>query len=156
MAEIPELQITETDIAEWYKVQKELASLKQKESLMRDRIVRGLFPVPKEGVNNHSLGGGYVLKATHAINRTVDEAVLTVLAQQFKDNNIEMDSVIKRKPEVVKSEYNKLTDEQRHVMDQALVIKPGSTSLKIEFSKKEANKLSTNIDPFADIHGQQV
>lgn len=147
MVNIPDVEITNADIAQWQELQKQLADLKQKESLMRDRIVRGLFAANlKEGTNNFSLGNGYVLKGTHTITRTVDPAVLTTMWGHLKNQGVPVSALIKNKPELVKSEYSKLPEDLRHQFDQVLTIKPGSTSLKIEFSKTEAKKLGINPD----------
>lgn len=157
MVDIPELEITQTDIQEWYKLQKELATLKQRESLMRDRIVRGVFKDLKEGTNNYSLGDGYVLKGTHTITRSVDVALLSQLQTSLVEKGVPVDSLIKQKPELVKSEYSKLPPELRHQFEQVLTIKPGSTSLKIEFSKVEAKKLAINPEFSGEnVHGPQV
>lgn len=147
MVNIPHVEITNADIAQWQELQKQLADLKQKESLMRDRIVRGLFAANlKEGTNNFSLGNGYVLKGTHTITRTVDPAVLTTMWEHLKNQGVPVSALIKNKPELVKSEYSKLPEDLRHQFDQVLTIKPGSTSLKVEFSKAEAKKLGINPD----------
>lgn len=141
MSLIEQPQLTQEQLKEWDDVNKQLKALKQREALLRANVVRCLFPVLKEGTNNHSLGNGYVIKATHSTTRSIDPALLTNLWNNMLEQGIEVSSLVKNKPELVKSEYNKLGEQERHFFDQVLTIKPGSTSVEIVFSKAEAKKL---------------
>lgn len=142
MPEIPKDEVTEgKDLAAWFKMALELKALKASEMLLRKRVFGGFFPDPKEGVNKAPLKDGYVLEATYPIERKFDEAALTAMAPQFEEHKIVTDSLVKQKPSLVVSAYRLLTDEQRVVFDQALVIKPGSpTSMKVVPPKAEKEK----------------
>lgn len=141
MAEIP--SVTLTDLANWFRMKAELGRLKGQEAMLRTRIFKHFFPVPTEGTNSHELndGTGGVLKATHCINRTVLEPELQALkdAQRVEGSNapkVNLDVLIRYKPELVKSEYNKLTEEERQWVDQCLDIKPGSPQMEVTIPKK--------------------
>ena len=158
MTEIPENEVTLADIAQWYKLQAELAKLKSAEGLLRNKLFKHFFPNPKEGTNNFELkdGTGAVLKAKHNINRKVDEgeyqalrvaqneAYATAEADQFAQGvdgrpnipRLPLDDLVKWKPEVSISEYRKLTEEERQYFDQCLVITPGSPQLEIAIPKR--------------------
>jgi hypothetical protein len=143
MIEIPENAVTEADLAEWYRLKNELAKIKQAEGLLRGKIFHYFFPNPKEGTNKHKLkdGTGAELKATHVINRSVDIGSLTALKAAIAEESsnlpkLPIDELIKWEPKLVKKEYNELTEEEKHVFDQCLVIKDGSPSLEIVIPKR--------------------
>lgn len=144
MAEVPQNQVTEKDLADWYKLKKELADVKAKEMLLRMKIFKSIFPAPKEGTNNHDLADGYVLKAQWGYNREVDLGSFTVLKESFEKHNIPADSLIQYKASLKKAEYNKLTEEERKLFDQALVIKPGSPTMEIVKPKKRTSAGTVN------------
>lgn len=139
MVEIPENQVTETDLAEWYKLTVDLAALKAKEALLRPRIYRHFFPNPVEGTNTFVLPDKYQLKAVRKIDRKVDEASMFAFKapqpekniSKFEEAEINADELFKTKFELVTSSYRKLSDEQRKIVDQVLIIKDGSPQLDI-------------------------
>lgn len=142
-AEIPDNQVTAADLAEWYRLQSELARIKAAEALLRSKIFKHFFPAPKEGTNNYELsdGTGAVLKGTYVINRDVDPGALDARRklqneEGFNGTKLKLDNLIKWKPEVKIAEYRKLTDEERLQFDQCLIIKPGSPQMKIEIPKR--------------------
>lgn len=136
MSQIP--NITPADLARWYQVKEQVKALATEETLLRQRIFKAKFTAPDEGVNTVPLddGTGAVLKGTHVIGRTIDEAALTVLGPKLLQAGIPVVDLVKRKPELVVSAYRKLTDEQRNLFDQALTIKPGMPQLEITIPKK--------------------
>jgi len=142
MVLIPEREVTLEHLKEWYALKQQLDELKGKEVVLRQFIVAGLFPDPVEGVNTHPLndGTGAVAKATHVINRSVQVEPLEELRKSLEtDNNLpklDLDKLVRWKPEVATKEYRTLTDEERHLFDQALVIKPGMPGLEIMIPKK--------------------
>lgn len=150
MVAIPENTCTLQDLFEWYRVQEELRKLKAQEILLRTKLFKHHFKDPKEGTNSLELDplliaaglppDGMVLKATHVINRSVDEAALNVLTPVLDEKKIPVAKLIKRKPELVKSEYNELTDDEKKLFDQVLVIKPGTPSLEVVLPKKRVAK----------------
>lgn len=139
MVEIPENQVTAADLAEWYKLTEDLAALKAKESLLRPRIYRHFFPNPVEGTNTYILPDKYQLKAVRKIDRKVDEASMHAFKapqpdkniSKFEEVEINADELFKTKFELVTSAYRKLSEDQRKVVDQVLIIKDGSPQLDI-------------------------
>ena len=142
MTLIPEREVTLEHLKEWYELKQQLDELKNKEVVIRQFICNGLFKDPVEGVNKHDIadGTGAVAKMTHVINRAVQEEPLEELRKSLEtDNNLpklDLDKLIRWKPEVAIKEYRLLTDEERHLFDQALVIKPGMPGLEIMIPKK--------------------
>lgn len=139
MVEIPEDEFSERDLQEWYKAKQELARVKSREMLLRMKVFRACFPVPKEGTNSFELPDGYVLKATYGLNRDVDMGAFQVLKPMLEENNISADALVQYRASLKKAEYNKLTEEERRLVDQALIIKPGSPSMDIVKPKKKAS-----------------
>lgn len=135
--------VTEAELAQWYKMQEELAELKTAEALLRRRIYDQFFPNAVEGTNNHELddGTGAVLKAKRVVDRKVDEAALDAYKAASKEEGSNLpklpwNKLIRYKPELSKTEYNKLTEEERHACDGVLIIKDGSPQLEIVIPKK--------------------
>lgn len=131
MVTIPENAVTAEELSQWYVMQQELAKLRASEMILRKRIFEHFFPVPEEGTNSVDLADGWVLKGKHTITRNVDQAALQVLSEKFREEGMNPDALIEQKPTLVKRAYNKLTDKQRHLFDQALIVKPGSPALEI-------------------------
>ena len=136
MSIIPENQVTQQDLERWYLVQEELGKLKNEEQLLRKKIFQGMFVDPKEGTNSINLDGGFVLKGKRVVNRTVDEAAFRATAEILAKNGIPTDQIVKYKPELVTSEYRKLTFEQMHLFDTVLIIKDGMPGLEIVKPKR--------------------
>ena len=137
MVAIPPVEVTMQDLFDWYEVQRQLATLKDREMSLRKKIFKGKFPTPKEGTNQVDLDAGYVLKGVYVINRGVDEAALTTLTPVFAEAGIKVPDLISRKPELVIKPYRALTDDQRKMFDQCLVIKEGTPSLEITMPKRK-------------------
>lgn len=150
IAGFPSNALCQEDVFDWYKLQETVEKAKKAEMLMRIKIFKTLFIEPKEGTNKTPLPDGWVLNAQHVINRGVDEGALQALTMQIPDDeltgvlhpsifakhNISADKVFKFKPELVKSEYNELTAEQKKIVDRALVMKEGSPQLKVVLPAK--------------------
>jgi hypothetical protein len=129
-----QVEVTPELLAEWYKAQKDLAFLKAREAQLRSIIFKNKFPNPVEGTNT-------VIKATHVINRNVDIGSLDALraAQQQEGYNgpkVNLDEVIRWKPELSVTAYKALTAEEQMFVDQALIVKPGSPQLEITIPKR--------------------
>ena len=131
MAEIPARQATEAELAEWFTLKKQIADLQAKEGLLRSHLFKGFFPKPKEGSNTTTLSDGFRFKATHIVSRTIDEATLLGLWDEFPKQGINPNLLVRRKPELIKSAYNELTAEQQKFFDQALTVKDGSPQFEI-------------------------
>lgn len=137
MAEIPKDTLTSEELDTWYKMATELKKLRASEILLRKAIFTKVFPAPREGTNNYKLADDYVLKGTYSLERNVDEALLDAQLKVMRAAGINTDDLFVYKPRLAKGEYNTLTAEQQHLVDQVLVIKPGSPSLEITKPKSK-------------------
>lgn len=132
----PEEQATPEDLNIWYELIKQVAALAEQEMMLRKKIFATYFKDPKEGTNTAPLNAGWVLKATHKINRKVLIAELTTLTPELQAAGIVVEDVIKSKPELSVSAYKALDDAKRALFDRCLEIKPGSPALEIVLPKK--------------------
>jgi len=139
MVAIPDNPVTDADITLWWQAKQELEKWKNVEALMRPKIFKHCFPDPREGTNTYALPNGYQLKGIRVVNRDVDPGALDALTEQFHARNLNPDTFIARKPTLIISEYRKLTDEEIHLVDQALIIKDGMPQLKVAPPAKKAS-----------------
>jgi hypothetical protein len=142
-----ETAVTPEDLAKWFLIKKQLGELKAVEAMMRKRIFNFYFPAPEEGTNTFPLkdGTGAELKATHVIDRKVDEGELEALKEaMFAEGSnlpeLDLTKLIKWKPELAISEYRKLSDEERLIFDRCLVVKPGMPQVDIKIPKRASSK----------------
>lgn len=146
MVQIPENEVTQADLERWFVVKKQLNSIKTEEMFLRLKIYKGKFVthdadgneiLPKEGTNAVDLADGFKLKAQRVVNREVDKATLEVMKEDFRKSGINPDLLIEYKPSLKVREYRTLTEEQRKLFDQALIIKDGSPQLEIVLPKRQ-------------------
>lgn len=121
---------TNEDIMEWLETKAQLARVKAKESILRQKIIKTFFGAPKEGTNTFELGNQYKLKYAHKLDRAVDEAMLTNLLPALKEKEIDVDQLIERKPTLKIKNWRDLTEEQHQVFDQVITTKPASGTLE--------------------------
>ncbi len=141
MSEIPTNTVTLEDMVKWGMLVEQLAKVKLEEAAMRRKIFKYHFPKPEEGTNTYPLANNYVLKGTYSIERNVDEGVLLALSPLFIENKINVEKLIRRKPELAVKEYRTLTAEQVAIFDRALIIKPtGTPGLEIVLPAKFKEK----------------
>jgi hypothetical protein len=146
MPELTEVTVpTVADIARLYTMQEELAALKSAEAMLRRRIFDHFFPNPTEGSKDNKYplndGTGAVLQADHKVNRKVLEPELDALKAAVREEGsnlpkLPFNKLVKYTPELVKAEYNKLTEEERQVFDRVLDIKPGMPEVKVVIPKR--------------------
>jgi hypothetical protein len=124
-------QADETMLHRWYELNTQLAQLREEEMNLRKAIFDTYFQEAKEGVNNHTLPDGFVLKGKRVVNRTIDKGALNASIEGFRVMGILVDEVVDWKPSLKVSAYRKLTHEQQKVFDSVLVVKDGTPGLEI-------------------------
>jgi len=135
--------ITVEELSYWEKLARQLSQIKTEEITLRKRIFEVMFPDAGEGTNTHPLANDYVLKASYPFTRDIDEGALAAMQDELKAANVPMDTLVKYKPTLSKSTYNKLTEEQRKLVDQFIICRPGSPALEISLPKRKPNFTST-------------
>ena len=124
-------QADETMLHRWYELNTQLAQLREEEMNLRKAIFDTYFQEAKEGVNNHTLPDGFVLKGKRVVNRTIDKGALNASIEGFRVMGILVDEVVDWKPSLKVSAYRKLTPGQQKVFDTVLVVKDGTPGLEI-------------------------
>jgi len=125
----------------WKEAKQQLETAKNAEMALRKMIVEdsGLFDATKEkGTQRVNLGEGWQIKVEKKINwttkaeledgRHIDDALELIEASAGK---LAADELVKFKPEVKMSIYNKLTPEQKEIIDPFLTSSPASPSLEL-------------------------
>jgi hypothetical protein len=128
--------VTQQDLNDWYDLQSKLAIIKDQEMELRKKIFSAYFPSPTEGVNTAPLSEGWVIKGTHKITRSIDEAMLLAKQDELLKEGIAINDLIRRKPELNLKAYKALPDRASLLFSQVLDIKPGSPSLEIVKPKR--------------------
>lgn len=132
---IPE-PFTQEELNEWYKLQEELKTIKEREMELRKKIFAFCFPSPVEGTNSFSIADGFVIKGKHTITREVQLELYDAAKERIREAGVILEELVKWKPTLVLSAYRKLTDDQRNAMDMCLQIKPGSPAIEIVKPKR--------------------
>jgi len=124
-------------LQEWHQAvlaAQEAKKVVEAEQALRKEVMALFFPEPVEGANKFELEAGWSLKATHKIERKVDEAALPAVLQQLREMGINPDPLIRTKPDLDTKAYKSLVQinpDAAHVFEQALTIKPGSPTVEL-------------------------
>lgn len=127
--------------AEHMQVSAQLETLKAREIELRNNLIKKVFPRGvSEGTHNVILPEGWVMKVQGKTNISVDPAAVEATKQLIEDavkegkvTGFTFDEVIKYKPELSKSGWNALSEDQKHLLRNCLSEKAGQAS--IEFTK---------------------
>lgn len=124
-------------LQEWHQAvlaAQEAKKVVEAEQALRKEVMALFFPEPVEGTNKFDLEAGWSLKATHKIERKVDEAALPAVLQQLREMGVNPDPLIRTKPDLDTKAYKSLVQinpDAAHVFEQALTIKPGSPTVEL-------------------------
>lgn len=121
-------------VGQWYAVNEQLKDLKKQERELRDAIIRHYFAGAEVGSHNIGMPQGWKLTGTIKLSRTVDAAALDALSDSLSPEVYT--SVFDFKPFLVAKAYSRLSDDQRHLVDQCLIIKEAAPTLKLTPPKK--------------------
>lgn len=124
-------------LQEWHQAvlaAQEAKKVVEAEQALRKEVMALFFPEPVEGTNKFELEAGWSLKATHKIERKVDEAALPAVLHQLREMGVNPDPLIRTKPDLDPKAYKSLVQinpDAAHVFEQALTIKPGSPTVEL-------------------------
>lgn len=125
-------------LKEWDSVKNQIAPLKAQldplvaqERAIRKQIVDSFEQKVEGSKNTVGLANGYTLKMNYKLKREIDEPVLKNLHAELAAAAVPVDMLIKYKPQLETSVYRALNDQQRAVVDKALVIKEDSHTVEI-------------------------
>lgn len=130
----------------------EAAKAIAEERSARDAVVAHIFEGDIPGTHNYELTDGFKIKATLSLDYKLDvsladpedpskgtktEAMLDRLEKLGNDGAFIAERVVKFKPELVISEYKKLTAAQKEIVDSVLTIKDAAPSLEMVAPKNK-------------------
>lgn len=123
-------------LATWHALKAQAAELALQEVELRKEIFGDAFPAPEEGskYNKLDLPDGYMLQGDYKINRKIDEAALGEVQKQM--DAVMFNRAIRFKPELNKSGFKDIPEDQRKLLNAAIIATPGTPSLDIVQKKK--------------------
>lgn len=112
-------------------------SYTERDKELRAMIYGMAFKGLEDGkTHNQPLGNGYVLKGKRPINYKVDadkaDAALDELSALGNEGSFVADRLVKWEPKLSVSEYGKLTEAQRAIIDKVVTTTPGLPTLEIK------------------------
>lgn len=138
-------------LTEWDNAKAVLERAKASEMVVRQAVASYVFPNATEGMNNHELGGGYVLKLGHKLNYNLTapndeiDAIEEEAAKLGNEGTFLIERIITWKANFSVGEYKKLDKslplhvQVKALVDKALEIKSGAPSLEIKPPKATLN-----------------
>lgn len=108
-------------------LQDSMALLKEREMEVR-RTIAGILLEGKEPGTHTSQVGDIIVKATRALNHSLD--VEKMLELQSKMSPAEQNCIV-LKPQLSLTEYKKLPYDERKVIDECIVVKDAAPTIKI-------------------------
>ena len=134
-------------ILAWEAAVKALAAAKDAEAALRKEVLAEAFAFDpealREGTENFELGNGYKLKAVFKISRNLNnenEAVDKVLSKIEKtgpEGSFIAERLVKWKPELSVSEYKKLSEKFKKMIDEVVTSKEAMPSLELVAPKSK-------------------
>lgn len=150
----------DAEIMAWQAAKPVAAEAVERERELRARVTATLFPTPRKGTQRYDLGGGYKVKLVHgttynlgnkdmvdpATNEPIPikkqvEDLQQAIAELGNEGPMLAERLIKWKPELSASEYEKLNVEfdieakAKALIDAILTTKPASPQLELEEPK---------------------
>lgn len=121
-------------VEEWKYLKEKLEYYKEKEMFIRKHLVSSVFPVYAEGTNEKEVDG-YIYKFRATMSRKLI-VPNEVLEQKIENGELPND-LFKRKYELSKTVYNKLTPQQLDTVEAIIETKDNAPILSIEKAEKE-------------------
>lgn len=108
------------------------ARIKTKESANRAMLIDTFFPGAGYGSNSLDVDDGRTLTVTMGQTFKVDDTMLDAIREPMREQfGVNVDAIVRWKPELNKVVYDSLSEEERQFFAQCLTIKDDSPQLKI-------------------------
>lgn len=135
-------------VNEWWESQKALTVAKEKEAILRDRVLAEVLSYNeaelKSGTERTALGGGYSLKVSYKVtmelpkNDALIKAKCAELRERFGDQgHYFAEQVLKTKSSIDKKVYDSMPTEIKDCFNGIVTSKSGKPSIEIEAPKGE-------------------
>jgi hypothetical protein len=134
-------------ILAWEAAVKALAAAKDAEAALRHEVLAEAFQFDpealREGTENFELGNGYKLKAVFKISRNLNnendavDKVLSKIEKAGAEGQFIAERLVKWKPELSVSEYKKLPEKFKKMIDEVVTSKEAAPSLELVAPKSK-------------------
>lgn len=115
----------------WRQAQEVLETIKVYEMDLRKKLVQETFKESVTGKNKADVPGGELI-FTKKFNTSVDETLFDRVAAEAEVVGVDVGSLFKVKHSLDNKKYKMLTDEQKEIVDQALVTKEAAPTLEFK------------------------
>lgn len=129
------------ELHRWSVLSEQLADIKAQEIALRIKLFNQAFPMANIGTNTAALNEGWELKGKLTANKSIDKAELLTLQPEFKKLSIDVNTVFNWKPELSKTQYDKLNLKQKNQVDRVVTLKKGTPALEIILPTKYKDKI---------------
>lgn len=134
-------------ILAWEESVKTLAAAKEAEAALRREVLAETFQFDpealREGTENFELGNGYKLKAVFKISRNLNnendavDKALSKIEKAGAEGQFIAERLVKWKPELSVSEYKKLPEKFKKMIDEVVTSKEATPSLELVAPKSK-------------------
>jgi hypothetical protein len=136
----------EEKLQKWEEISAQAKELKALEMKLRNEVLYDFFEYEgddRKGTTNFPLGGDCKLKAEFKLyyklenkdGETLD--MLDELSANDENGDFVSSRLVKWEPKLSISEYNKLSPEQKKIVDRVLTVTPGTPSISIVYPKEK-------------------
>ena len=115
----------------WRQAQEVLETIKAYEMDLRKKLVQETFKESVTGKNKADVPGGELI-FTKKYNTTVDETLFDKVAAEADIAGIDIGSLFKVKHSLDNKKYKMLDEEQKAIIDQALITKEAAPTLEFK------------------------
>lgn len=121
---------------QWYTAKKTLDDVKGQEMELRKQVyAKTLEGKAQEGTNKFGLADGWIINCTLPYNYKVDPAI-TNANKLLHEAGVDLNLLVEWEPKLRVTEYRKLNEEQKELVDNYLTITPGTPQMKVVLPKK--------------------
>lgn len=128
-------------IVDWQRLKQQKEALEEQELIARNKVIAFFHEdvTDKAGTENVDLGGGYKLKMVfaqrHSVPSAENGAAVRAVMEQLKgmgeDGAFIAERLFRWKPELSKSEYDRLSPSVKRVVNKVVTTKPAQPTLEI-------------------------
>lgn len=115
----------------WRQAGEVLETIKAYEMDLRKKLVQETFKESVAGKNKADVPGGELI-FTKKFNTTVDETLFDKVASEAEIVGVDVGSLFKVKHSLDNKKYKMLTEEQKEIVDQALITKEAAPTLEFK------------------------
>lgn len=115
----------------WRQAGEVLETIKAYEMDLRKKLVQETFKESVTGKNKADVPGGELI-FTKKYNTSVDETLFDKVASEAEIIGVDVGSLFKVKHSLDNKKYKMLTDEQKEIIDQTLVVKEAAPTLEFK------------------------